>query len=339
MSSNIGIVKFAQRLTPRDHFETLRDFGLGTPTGIEFPSEAAGTLRPPHQWGAQSSASMSIGYEVAVTPLQLAVGYAVFANGGRLLEPTLVKEVRSPDGAVRYRHKPRVVRQVISKDVAMGMRGMLEEVVKSGTATEAELETYVLAGKTGTPRGMVDGRYGSGLYNPNFVSLFPADDPQFVIAVRLSNPSGSYYGGRTAAPVTRAIIEAAVASPRAALDRRRLAATKRPEPPKGELQLEIADAAKQAGEIQVADPVPEAEPVTESIVVQLPAPGPAKASAGVPRVVPDVRGMSLRDAVRTLHNAGFRVGYSGRASGRISTATFPAAGSVVRQGSLIRLVP
>jgi cell division protein FtsI (penicillin-binding protein 3) len=337
MSSNIGIVKFAERLTPQQQFETMRDFGFGTPTGIEFPSEASGTLRIPAVWGKQSPASMAMGYEVAVTPLQLAVGYAVFANGGRLLEPTLVKEVRSPDGAVRYRHEPRVIRRVISEDVATGMREMLKEVVKSGTATEADIDTYILAGKTGTPRGMVDGRYVSGLYNPNFVGFFPADDPQYVIAVRISNPDGSYYGGKTAAPVTRAVIEAAVASPRAALDRRRLAAAKAPEPAtRGPARLEVASAAEQAGET-LAPPVDTAS-VAEPVVVPLPAGPVARPAAAAPRVVPDVRGMSLRDAVRTLHSAGFRVGYSGRTNGRISAATFPAAGSVVRQGSLIRIV-
>jgi cell division protein FtsI (penicillin-binding protein 3) len=338
MSSNVGIVKFSQRLTPRDHYETLRDFGLGTPTGIEFPSEAAGTLRPPQQWGRQSQASMAIGYELSVTPLQLAVGYAVFANGGKLIEPTLVKEVRTPDGTVQYRHQTRVIRQVISPDVARGVREMLKEVVKNGTATEADLDEYVLAGKTGTPRGMVDGRYGSGLYNPNFVSLFPADDPQFVIAVRLSNPNGSYYGGKTAAPVTRAIIEAAVASPRAALDRRRLAAAKRePEPARRPAHLDIATGAEQAGETRPIDAPEIRKPEPDPVLVALPAKS-NKPAAAAPRVVPDVRGMSLRDAVRTLHSAGFRVGYSGRAGSRISTATFPAAGAVVRQGSLIRLI-
>jgi membrane peptidoglycan carboxypeptidase len=280
---------------------------------------------------------MSIGYELSVTPLQLAVGYAVFANGGKLLEPTLVKEVLSPDGRVVYRHEPRVVRQVVSEDVARGVREMLKEVVKSGTATEADIEEYVLAGKTGTPRGMVDGHYGSGLYNPNFVSLFPADDPQFVIAVRISNPSGSIFGGKTAAPVTRAVIEAAVALPRAALDRQRLAAAKvEPAPARQPARLEVAEGAEQAGEIL---PVPGAPSATERepVIVALPA-KPEKPAPAASRVVPDVRGMSLRDAVRTLHSAGFRVGYSGRAGSRISTATFPAAGSVARQGSLIRLL-
>lgn len=337
MSSNIGIVKFAFRLSPGEQYETLRDFGFGTSTGIEFPSEASGSLRVPSAWHVQSPASLAMGYELSVTPLQLAVGYAAFANGGRLLEPTLVKEVRSPDGVVRYRHTPRVVRQVISATTALAIREMLKEVVSNGTANEAKIDEYILAGKTGTPRGMVDGRYVSGLYNPNFVALFPADDPQYVIAVRLSNPSGSYYGGKTAAPVTRAVIEAAVVSPRAALDRGRLAASARPavHASKTEPRFQVASAAEQAAETLTITPTsPEPLPV----VVTLPANRAAGALEPSPRVVPDVRGMSLRDAVRTLHSAGFRVGYSGRGVARGAAITFPAAGSVVRQGSLVRLL-
>jgi cell division protein FtsI (penicillin-binding protein 3) len=224
---------------------------------------------------------------------------------------------------------------VISDSTALAIREMLKEVVENGTAKEANIGAYVLAGKTGTPRGMVDGRYVSGLYNPNFVGLFPADDPQYVIAVRLSNPSGSYYGGKTAAPVTKAVIEAAVVSPRAALDRRRLAASVRREPLATERRLEVASGPAQAGETLPAAPPPIAE--AAPVLIKLPAvPGPTPAAA--PRVVPDVRGMSLRDAVRTLHSAGFRVGYSGRGGSRISAATLPAAGSVIRQGSLVRLL-
>lgn len=342
MSSNIGIVRFAERLTPAEQYETLRDFGFGTPTGIEFPSEAGGSLRIPKLWHPQSPASIAMGYEVAVTPLQLAVGYAAFANGGKILEPTLVKEVRSSDGEVRYRHEPRLVRQAISPEVAAEMRGMLTEVVRSGTATDAGIDAYVFAGKTGTPRGMVDGSYVRGLYNPNFVGLFPADDPQYVIAVRISNPSGAYYGGKTAAPVTRAVIEAAVASPQAALDRRRLAASVRaePTPPMAEPVLRVASQPAEAAPESLPRPRPapvEAAPIGP-VVVSLPAVPPV-AGPGDPRPVPDVRGMSLRDAVRTLHNAGFRVTYNGGGSARSASTTSPAAGSVVRPGSLVRLIP
>lgn len=346
MSSNVGIVMFAERLSPGDEFETLRDFGFGTSTGIEFPSEAGGSLRTPNYWGSQSPNSIAMGYEVAVTPLQLAVAYAVFANGGKLLEPTLVKEVRSPDGKVRYRHTTHVVRQVISESVALEVREMLREVVQSGTASAADMDTYILAGKTGTPRGTVNGHYVAGKYNPNFVGLFPADDPQYVIAVRLSNPSGSYYGGKTAAPVTRAVIEAAVASPRAALDRGRLAASVRPiQPPRdARPALRVASASEQAAETLSAaglgvGSTRESSPDPEPVVVTLPvglADGLPKVEA---RTVPSVRGLSVRDAVRTLHRAGFRVGYAGSSGvAHTPTATVPAAGSIARSGSLVRLI-
>lgn len=346
MSSNVGIVTFAERLSQGEEFETLRDFGFGTATGIEFPSEASGSLRPPMTWSLQSPNSIAMGYEVAVTPLQLAVAYSAFANGGKLLEPTLVREVRSPDGKVRYRHTTHVVRQVISEAVALKVRAMLVEVVQSGTAAAADIDTYVLAGKTGTPRGTVNGHYIAGKYNPNFVGLFPADDPQYVIAVRLSNPSGSYYGGKTAAPVTKAVIEAAVASPRAALDRGRLAASVRAIQPARDarLALRVSSSAEQAAETLSAasrdvaskqEPTPDPEPVVVSLPVGL-TDAPPTAEA---RTVPSVRGLTVRDAVRTLHRAGFRVGYAGgRGVAHTPTTTVPAAGSIARPGSLVRLI-
>lgn len=343
MSSNVGIVKFSDRFGPGEEYQTLRDFGFGNSTGIEFPSEASGSLRAPKDWGLQSANSIAMGYEIAVTPLQLAVSYAVFANGGKLLEPTLVKEVRSPDGKVRYRHVARVVRQVISEPVALQVRGMLREVVKSGTAAGADIDTYVLAGKTGTPRGTVNGQYVTGRYNPNFVGLFPADDPQYVIVVRLSNPSGGYYGGKTAAPVTKAVIEAAVASPRAALDRGRLAASAiQPASRDANPSLSVSSAAQQAGETLSASAAGTrlgALPPPEPVVVKLPAESIGESPKAPARPVPNVRGMSVRDAVRTLHRAGFRVGYAGGKSVvHTPTTTVPAAGSIARPGSLVRLI-
>jgi cell division protein FtsI (penicillin-binding protein 3) len=344
MSSNVGIVMFAERLSRGDEFETLRDFGFGTATGIEFPSESSGSLRAPTGWGSQSPNSIAMGYEIAVTPLQLAVAYAAFANGGKLLEPTLVKEVRSPDGKLRYQHSTHVVRQVVSAPVALEVREMLKEVVESGTASSADMGSYVLAGKTGTPRGTVNGHYVAGKYNPNFVGLFPADDPQYVIAVRLSNPAGSYYGGKTAAPVTRAVIEAAVASPRAALDRGRLAASVRPiQPPReARLALRVSSAAERTAEtLSVVGPDAgrASSTVTEPVVVTLPAGSASVTSPEPARPVPSVRGLSVRNAVRTLHRAGFRVDYAGsRGGAHAPTATVPAAGSIARPGSLVRLI-
>ncbi len=221
-------MKFAQRLTPRQEFETFRDFGFGMPTGVTFPTESPGTLYAPKNWSSQSEISMAMGYEIAVTPLQLAAAYATFANGGKLIEPALIKEIRSPEGEVRYRHVPRVVRRVMADSVAAKVRHMLLDVVDEGTALQAALDNYLLAGKTGTPRATVRGRYIQGRYNPNFVGLFPGDNPQYVIVVKLTAPKAAIFAAETAAPVTKAILEAAIAARNAALDRGKLASSELP---------------------------------------------------------------------------------------------------------------
>ncbi|MEO6526619.1 MAG: penicillin-binding protein 2, partial [Gemmatimonadaceae bacterium] len=231
-SSNVGIVQFATRLSAREEYEALRDFGFGTPTGVPYPVEASGTLREPRRWSKQSANSLAMGYEIAVTPLQLAAAYVALANDGELLEPALVKEVRAPDGRVLFRHQRRVVRRVLSADVARRVRQMLLGVVEEGgTAKQAELETFTLAGKTGTARRTVHGRYAAGQHIPTFVGLFPGDHPQFVILVKIDNPKGTYFGGLTAAPVTKAVLEAALASRNASLDRGTLAASRQDSPP------------------------------------------------------------------------------------------------------------
>ncbi len=270
-----------------------------------------------------------MGYEMAVTPLQLALAYAVFANGGELVEPALVKQILGPDGSVRFEHERRVVRRVLSKPVAEKVRGILVGVVDEGTALKASIDNYVLAGKTGTPRATVGGRYIQGRYNPNFVGLFPGDNPQYVIAVKLTAPQSSIFASETAAPVTKAILQAAVAARDAALDRSRLASSmvsSRAEPARVAVQ--------QSGDVHDAqkDSVKQ-RPASAPFVVTLPA-APLAPAPRVARAVPDVRGLPLREAVRSLHSAGFRVQLS-RSSGATSTA--PAAGELVPTGSLVRL--
>src|SRR5213083_840070 len=111
VSSNIAIAKFVARLTPEEQYVTLRDFGFGAFTGIEFPAEATGRLRPPSEWTRPSAASLAMGYELSVTPIQVAMAYGALANDGLLLQPTLIREVRSAGGpGVRYRHRPEPVR-------------------------------------------------------------------------------------------------------------------------------------------------------------------------------------------------------------------------------------
>jgi cell division protein FtsI (penicillin-binding protein 3) len=331
-SSNVGIVQFAERLTPRQQYETLRDFGLGTQTGFPYPAEASGTLRPPNEWSKQSLASLSMGYEIAVTPLQLALAYAAIGNGGELLQPALIQEIRAPDGGMRFRHERRVVRRVMPEHVARTVGRLLFGVVESGTAMDADLATFSLAGKTGTPRRTVDGRYAPMQYNPNFVGLFPAVDPQLVIVVKLVNPKGNYYGGHTAAPTTKAILEAALASPNAALDRGKLAAALRETAGTAQAGRPRTSAATARVVALAARPDSNAK----SVVLDLASPvGRPASRAGAPRAVPSVRGLTLREAVRSLHGAGFRVQLSRGTSSTIITE--PASGSVVAPGTIVRL--
>jgi cell division protein FtsI (penicillin-binding protein 3) len=334
-SSNVGIVQFAERLSPREEFEALRDFGFGMATGVPYPVEASGTLREPARWSSQSANSIAMGYEVAVTPLQLAAAYVALANDGELLEPALVKEVRAPDGRVVYRHQRRVVRRVVSPAVARRVRTMLLGVVEGGTAVKADLGSFSLAGKTGTARRTVQGRYAPDQHIPTFVGLFPADNPQFVILVKLDNPRGAYVGGLTAAPVTKAVLEAALASRNAALDRRTLVAQRRERPLDAEGSARRAAAATQV----IRDSTAAAQAVDEDaagstpFLTLLPSPPPRRATTLPPRAVPDIRGLPARRAAYALHRAGFRVQLVAGEPG----STDPAAGTVAPAGSVVRM--
>ena len=333
-SSNIGIVQFAERLNPREEYEALRDFGFGSPTGVPYPIEAAGSLRPPGKWSMQSANSLAMGYEIAVTPLQLAAAYVALANDGELLEPALIKEIRSPTGEVLYRHQRRAVRRVISPSVARRVREMLLGVVEGGgTAKRADLGSFSLAGKTGTARRTVNGRYAPSQHIPTFVGLFPGDNPQFVILVKLDNPKGEYMGGLTAAPVTKAVLEAALASRNASLDRKSLAASRRERPRDSSATLGLSVPAPVARETAAASVV--AEEIRDSaLVARLPLPLHPPASPLKPAAaVPDVHGMNLRQAVHALHVAGFRVQLSGGAG----MGTLPVAGAMLPPGSVVQL--
>ena len=317
-SSNIGISRFAARLTPHEQYEAMRDFGFGTQTGVPFPSEASGTLRPPREWSRFSQASLAMGYEMAVTPLQLALAYAAIANGGELLEPALVREIRDADGTVRYHHERRVVRRVMSPAVANQVRAMLGEAVEHGTGLQADLSTFAVAGKTGTARQASHGSYALGKYYASFVGLFPADAPQYVILVKLDDPARDY-GGVTAAPVTKAVLEAALAARDAALDRSALASR----------------SMRRAGATDSASAVPrDSEAPNVPVVVALDAPMKGAPIAVRSVAVPDVRGLPLREAVAVLHRAGMKVQLG---EGRPGT-TLPVAGSRVARGSTVRLL-
>ena len=311
VSSNIGMAKLGARLSPAEQFVALRDFGFGTPTGVELAGESPGRLRNPRAWTAESPASLAMGYELAVSPLQLAAAYGVLANRGVLLEPTLVRSVRDRDGNAVFTARPRPVRQVVNATVASELTQMLRGVVEEGTGRAAALGTYQVAGKTGTARRAIGGRYLPGHYWASFVGIFPAQDPQLVLVVKLDDPQGAYFAGSTAAPVVRTILEAALATPGVALDRGRL------------VRRRLADTSG-------APAAAEAAPGT-SVVVPWPMP-PEGGDTAAPVPVPDVAGSDLRAAARALHRSGFEVRVEGW--GRV-TGTTPAAGTPARPGRVV----
>ena len=354
-SSNVGMVRFTERLTPDEQYLALRDFGFGTITGSPYPSEAAGTLRPPRSWSRVSASSLAMGYEIAVTPIQLAMAYASIANGGALLDPAFIREIRSPDGAVVYRHRRRVVRRVMDEAVAQQVRAMLVDVVERGTAAEADLRTFLVGGKTGTTRTALVGQrgYAQRQYFATFVGLFPADAPQYVVLVKIDRPA-AYFGGATAAPVSKTILEAALAARDAALDRRSLAEEASTHATTAAVTHEStavaspasrsAARATAAGSIAAeasigGDASGRGDEASDSsgsvpVVVSLTAGGDAFPVAPPrKRAVPDVRGLALRDAVHTLHRAGFKVELTAGVVG----LTRPAAGTLAAPGAVVRL--
>jgi cell division protein FtsI (penicillin-binding protein 3) len=319
-SSNIVMAKAASRLKAPEQYHRLRNFGFGVPTGVGYPSESGGLLREPRRWSRQSTASLSFGYEISVTPLQLAMGYAAIANGGLLMEPVLVREVRGRDGSTQRSVAPRAVRRVVTEEVSKELRALLGDAVEFGTGRSASLGPWRVAGKTGTARFANGGGYVRGAYIATFAGFFPAEDPQIVFLVKVDRPRGDYYASLTAAPVTKATLQAALAARGTPLDRSAVAVTT--------LTESIAPAADAEETATVVQAVHTAgEPV---VLVPVAAVRGGERDQDVKRDVPDVSGRSLRDAVRTLHAAGFRVRVEG--SGRVAS-TAPLAGRSVRVGA------
>ncbi len=327
VSSNVGIAKAASRMSPRIQYETLRDFGFGTPTGIQIPGEVGGMLRKPERWSSQSPASLAIGYEVSVTPLQMAMAYGALANGGRLMQPLLVKEIRGSDGSLKEQFEPRMVRQVIPEEIARGIGEVLVDVVEDGTGTSAQLGTFQVAGKSGTTRlySPEDG-YQSGAYWSSFVGFFPAEDPQLVVFVKLERPQGAYYGGAVAAPVTRTTMQAALAASGKHIDRTRLVQS-------GKVAASLATSAPSAAFVNQELDFP-----TEGLDEPEMPVGMGLASGGTASeriLVPRLAGVPLRTAARRLHALGLRV--SGPLGGEI-LGTEPGPGMQMVRGDTVALI-
>jgi len=200
-SSNIGTARIALRLPAEKLWTVYSELGFGAQPHTGFPGEAGGRLRPWKSWRPIEQATMSYGYGVSVSLLQIARAYTLFTNEGRLLPVTLLKAESSPIG-----------RPILSAATARTVSAMLERVVlPGGTATRAQVPGYRVAGKTGTAWKIVNGQYADNAYVATFVGYAPVTDPRYIIGVMIDEPgAGKFYGGDVAAPVFSQVMGAAL---------------------------------------------------------------------------------------------------------------------------------
>ena len=313
-SSDVGMVRVAQRLGRENFNRYMRSFGFGAPTGVDLPGEAGGLLRPTQKWSALSLASLSFGQEIGVTGLQLVSAVSAVANGGVLMKPAIVRHVEDRDGRIVRQARPVIVRRVLEPETVAPLTALLEGVVEHGTGTKAAIPGYVVAGKTGTAQKVdPSGRYSMIDHIASFVGFVPARRPAIVVLVSLDTPRGPRnQGGDVAAPLFARIAEPAL---------RRLAI-----PPDDASRVLMASAPSAPAVVPAAwtPSAAEAKPAALETAV-------AEVDAGR---MPDLLGRSAREAAIAAARRGLVVELSG--SGRV-TAQSPEPGAPIEPGVTCRL--
>lgn len=207
-SDNIVFAKLSTEMGPERFHPIIRKFGFGERTGIDFPGEIRGTVLSPTRSGQLLQwANIGFGQGIAVTPIQLLNSISAIANGGSLMKPYFVKEIRNSQGKLVQEFKPEIVQTAISSQTAQEVRELLRSAVVNGNANRAEIAGYYVAGKTGTAEVPKEGVYGAERI-ASFAGFAPVDDPALAALVILYNPKGeTAYGGVLAAPVFKEIME------------------------------------------------------------------------------------------------------------------------------------
>ena len=276
-SSNVGAIKVGLKLGAERLNRYVRRFGFGRTLLPDLRGEERGIVWS--QLNDSALASVSMGYQIGVTPLQMAAAISSVANGGQLIEPRLVRAIQGPTGRVTI--EPRVLRRTIEESTASALTAMMEEVVERGTAQAAKIDGFTIAGKTGTAAKLVNGAYSKSDYMASFVGFVPSRRPVATILVVIDSPRGGYYGGAVAAPVFKRIAEAT-------LRHFGVPPTINPAPP-----LLVRREGVETGRRAVLGPM--APPPVLPARLEYP-----------PDSVPDVRGMGARQAVLALTRRGAR---------------------------------
>lgn len=283
-SSNVGAIKIGLRVGPDRLVDYVKRFGFGEAITRDLPGQTRGIVWQARDLSDSALASVSMGYQVGVTPVQMASAVNAIANGGELMEPRVVRAVI--EGNRRMERAPKVVRRAVEPKTALQLTAIMEAVVTEGTATLARLDGYTVAGKTGTAAKLENGRYSKSNYNASFVGFAPSRKPAVTVLVVIDSPRGKgYYGGSVAAPIFKKVAEATL---------RHLGVTPNVNP---------------EGRVIFARAQPESSglPAVLTAVDRLPKPALIAASG----VMPDLRGLSARHAVRVLTQLGIGARVSG----------------------------
>jgi cell division protein FtsI (penicillin-binding protein 3) len=301
-SSNVGAIKIGLTLGAERLGRYVRRFGFGRALSPDFPGETTGIVWDPQKLDTSALASMSMGYQVGVTPLQMVAAVSSVANGGDLIQPRVVRALIR-DGR-RTEVKPTVLGRTISKDTAATLTTIMEQIVERGTATFAQVDGYTIAGKTGTAAKLVNGKYSNSDYFASFVAFLPSRNPVAAIIVVIDSPHAhGYYGGPIAGPVFQRIAQAT-------LRHLGVAPTLNAPPP-----VLVARASEQ----------PDIQPARsqrDGAIVHV-------GTAGDAQDLPDLRGLSAREALRVLTSIGLTAHLTGVG---VVASQSPAPGTPIEPG-------
>lgn len=327
-SSNVGAIKLALLVGNDAMYEFAKRLGFGARTGIDLPGESPGILKALNRWQPSSIGSIAIGQEIGVTPVQMAAAYSVLANGGLLVKPHVVAEMRSPDGGILFQAKTES-RQVLKLETIQALRGMMEGVTLRGTAKKAQVEGYSAAGKTGTAQ-KIDPKtrgYSATKFIGSFVGYAPASNPAVVIIVVIDEPQGAYHGGDVAAPVFREIAEQILpelsVTPDMEIKTGSDLLAQNHQPPPQVLQAEARDSEQREAtlpKVATRNFSGRAREVVFAVATKRGA------------LMPDLRGQSVRDVARMCAQLGLRV--QARGEGRAIRQN-PEPGAEVDSGQTV----
>lgn len=281
-SSNIGAAKIGGRLGPARLYSYLRNFGIGERTGIDLPGEASGSLRPWGQWYGVDLATISFGQGVTASAIQLATAVSAIANGGMLMKPYVVEKITDNDGNLVKSFEPQPRRQVVSAETAKSVTRMMEGVAaEGGTGTNAAVDGYLVAGKTGTAQKVdpVTHSYSLNKRTASFIGFVPANHPRLTILVVVDEPKTSPYGGVVAAPAFSSIALQSLCYLKV--------------PPDGVVRSKPKT-------VEVKNTAP--EDVSEDAAAE-----GAIVEAGEGMVMPNFRGRSMRQVLKTMEEEGLNV--------------------------------